>query len=164
MPNKWPLVSKLHFSAKMPNLYVFIHPECSCSIATLSELDKLKTRVLNQVHLHVVILKYKTEMNSNLQVQEAQRVVGKDNVFFDEAHLEAKLFGAETSGQTYLFDEAGNLIFNGGITISRAHEGDNLGSQSIDYWIKNRVSILKKSEVFGCSLTETESQSFINFN
>src|SRR5439155_986024 len=48
-------------------------------------------------------------------------------VHCDEAGREAQLFHAETSGDTVLYDAKGNLLFHGGMTISRGHSGDNPG-------------------------------------
>ena len=39
-------------------------------------------------------------------------------------------FGAETSGQTLLYDRDGRLLFSGGTTGSRGHDGDNAGFAS----------------------------------
>ena len=36
-----------------------------------------------------------------------------------------------TSGQTFLYDARGTLLFSGGITGARAHAGDNAGRQSL---------------------------------
>src|ERR1700747_2790456 len=45
--------------------------------------------------------------------------------------VEAERFGAETSGHTFLFDRGGRLLFNGGITASRGHSGDNAGESAL---------------------------------
>lgn len=44
-------------------------------------------------------------------------------------------FGAYTSGQVMLYDTDRRLAFNGGITGSRGHEGNNKGRQAITDWI-----------------------------
>src|SRR5205823_6234038 len=49
----------------------------------------------------------------------------------DEEGAEARYFHAATSGQTLLYDEAGRLLFSGGITAARGHEGDNDGQQTL---------------------------------
>jgi len=72
--------------------------------------------------------------------------------------IEAARFGAETSGHTFLFDERGRLIFNGGITGSRGHSGDNLGESTIVALINHHASWYGSTSVFGCSLV-THQQS-----
>ena len=49
----------------------------------------------------------------------------------DDDGAEARRFGAETSGQTLLYDARGALAFSGGITGARGHAGDNAGRASL---------------------------------
>jgi len=65
---------------------------------------------------------------------------------------EAKRFGAETSGQTLLYDERGTLAFSGGITGSRGHAGDNAGRASLLALINRSDADRRGSSVFGCPL------------
>jgi hypothetical protein len=73
-------------------------------------------------------------------------------VLSDVDGAEARRFGAETSGHTFLFDSAGRLLFNGGITESRGHSGDNAGESAIVSLVNDRVSTRAETFVFGCSL------------
>jgi hypothetical protein len=72
------------------------------------------------------------------------------------AGQEAKLFGAKTSGDVLLFGANGKLIFAGGITASRGHEGDNPGADAMLKALgesrRNKVSTTTATPVFGCSL------------
>ncbi len=74
-----------------------------------------------------------------------------------EGQLAAK-FGARTSGETVLYDSHGRLVFQGGITGSRGHEGDNLGLSIVEGLANGRENLLpqgkeqNQSAVFGCSL------------
>ncbi len=49
----------------------------------------------------------------------------------DDSGLEARRFGAATSGQTLLYDAGGALLFSGGITGARGHAGDNAGQSEL---------------------------------
>jgi hypothetical protein len=49
----------------------------------------------------------------------------------DPEGREAQRFGAVTSGHVLLYDRAGQLLFTGGITGSRGHEGDNAGCDRV---------------------------------
>lgn len=153
---KWPPLTRLPFVKGKPNLYVFLHPECSCSNATLTELEKLIVVTQNKSHIQVIFYKFRAGADFNSLEKKAQHIVGH-NIIFDEQNHEAKLFGAETSGQTYLYDEEGALVFSGGITRSRPHEGDNQGSESIAHWLNNRQSLLTHTPVFGCELQGNSS-------
>ena len=80
-------------------------------------------------------------------------------VVFDPDGVEARRFGAETSGHTLLFGADGRLLFSGGITASRGHAGDNAGESAIVALVNNQTPTRTQTLVFGCSLanrTETE--------
>jgi hypothetical protein len=66
--------------------------------------------------------------------------------------LEARSFGAATSGQTLLYDKRGALLFSGGITGARAHQGDNVGRRSLVALLNGGPNERPGTSVFGCSL------------
>jgi hypothetical protein len=70
----------------------------------------------------------------------------------DDGGAEAGLFHAETSGQTVLYDAAGNLLFRGGITSARGHAGDNAGRTAIVSLLTSEESEERDTPVFGCPL------------
>jgi hypothetical protein len=83
-------------------------------------------------------------------------------VIFDPDGVEARRFGAETSGHTLLFAGDGRLLFSGGITASRGHAGDNAGESVIVALVNNQTPALTRTLVFGCSLAhsvKTDSQA-----
>jgi hypothetical protein len=49
-------------------------------------------------------------------------------------------------------------MFQGGITISRGHSGDNPGRSAINALLHHELSNQIKTPVFGCSLFEAECQ------
>ena len=66
--------------------------------------------------------------------------------------VEAQRFGAATSGQAFLYNQAGALLFKGGITASRGHSGDNLGRDAVVDLVTSGVASVSAAPVFGCSL------------
>jgi hypothetical protein len=70
----------------------------------------------------------------------------------DEDGREAERFGAVTSGQTFLYDASGALLFSGGITGSRGHAGNNAGRASIVALLNRAPAVSASTNVFGCSL------------
>ncbi len=76
------------------------------------------------------------------------------NVILDADGEILKELGLCTSGATILFDVAGNPRFHGGITVSRGHEGSNLGSEAIRDLVEGRQPIVCEAPVFGCRITE----------
>jgi hypothetical protein len=57
-----------------------------------------------------------------------------------------------TSGQTFLYDARGTLLFSGGITGARGHAGDNAGRASIVALLNRAGAATTSTNVFGCSL------------
>ena len=62
------------------------------------------------------------------------------------------VFHAETSGQTALYDATGNLLFSGGITSARGHEGDNDGRAAVVSLLTSDGAEERETPVFGCPL------------
>jgi len=77
-------------------------------------------------------------------------------VDFDGGGAEAKRFGAETSGAVVLYDRAGRLVFHGGITAARGHEGDSFGQQRIAALLTGARADRTDAPVFGCALDGSE--------
>jgi hypothetical protein len=75
-------------------------------------------------------------------------------VLIDERGVEAERFHAWTSGQTFLYDVHGALVFAGGITSSRGHEGENTGLDRIVSLVMTGVSDRPTSAVYGCPLQD----------
>jgi hypothetical protein len=73
----------------------------------------------------------------------------------DDHGLEARRFGAATSGQTVLYDAAGRLLFSGGITSARGHAGDSAGRTAILALLHREMPERTTSAVFGCSLFDS---------
>jgi hypothetical protein len=73
-------------------------------------------------------------------------------VLSDVDGVEARRFGAETSGHTLLFDRDGRLLFSGGITQSRGHAGDNAGERAIVSMVNSEPAARADTLVYGCSL------------
>jgi hypothetical protein len=69
---------------------------------------------------------------------------------------ESRRFGAATSGQTLLYAADGRLLFNGGITESRGHSGDNAGRSAILSLVLGLTSAPTgqplSTPVYGCPL------------
>jgi hypothetical protein len=88
--------------------------------------------------------------------KDASAIPGVE-VSIDYAGKEAKLFGAETSGQAFLYDGDGNLVFSGGITPARGHMGESAGQIAILAWARNERITTARAPVFGCALRKPAS-------
>jgi hypothetical protein len=153
-PGSWPAGSRLTRDAARPTLVMLAHPRCTCTRASVGELAELIARVQQRPRTYVVFIKpggvagdwEKTDL-----WQTASRIPDVTVVRDDEG-VEAKRFGAQTSGQTLLYAADGRLLFAGGTTGSRGHPGDNAGRASL-VALLNRVGPHRAATpVFGCPL------------
>ena len=76
------------------------------------------------------------------------------HVSVDDKGIEAERFGSQTSGQAILYGADGQLLFSGGITAARGHEGDNEGRETIVALITTGAAERRETPVFGCPLFE----------
>jgi hypothetical protein len=137
---------------------MFAHPHCPCTRASLGELEVLLTHFPSQLNSYVVFLK-PTGTAANWEKTDLWRKASSIpgvRVYTDDAGIEAHRFQSETSGQTLLYDRGGRLLFQGGITLSRGHAGDNPGRSAIEELLREGHSNQVKTPVFGCSLFEAQ--------
>lgn len=153
-PKTWPDASRVPHLDTRSTLIVLLHPQCSCSHATVAELARLHARVGDALHTYVFVYSPagapREWVRSSLW-REASAIPGV-TVIADPDGREARRFGAATSGQALLYDRGGHLRFNGGITGSRGHEGDNAGRSAIEQLVREERAEHSSTFVFGCSL------------
>lgn len=154
VPAHWPAGSKLEPATDRPTLVMVAHPRCPCTDASIDELAKALAEVPDRVRAYVLFLKPKgvAGWDDTALRRQAAAIPGV-KILSDDNGVEARLFGAETSGHTFLFGADGRLRFSGGITASRGHSGGNVGESAIIALVKGAKSAPAKSFVFGCSLT-----------
>jgi hypothetical protein len=173
-PVIWPADSNLMRSEKLPTLIMFGHPHCPCTRASIGELALLMARCQGKLEARVLFIK-PAGMPDNWEKtdlwQSAQIIPGV-SVQTDSNGVEANRFQALTSGQTVLYDTNGRLLFQGGITMSRGHSGDNAGRSAITE-IVNRTAVVDadidrgkvekvSTAVFGCSLCRTDKSDNVD--
>lgn len=155
IPAQLPAATGVVQADSRPKLLLFAHPKCACTRATLAELEKLVPRLHGKAEVTVVI--YQPESGADWSdtdvVRRAKAIPGVE-VRFDRGGVEATRFGAETSGQAVLYGGDGALLFRGGITLSRGHEGDNPGSDRIAAFVNDGKAELAQSPVFGCAIKD----------
>ncbi len=74
------------------------------------------------------------------------------HVVSDPDGVEARRFNATTSGQSFLYSDQGELLFQGGITLARGHAGDNSGRSAIESLLTDTVPACRQTPVFGCPI------------
>jgi hypothetical protein len=146
----WPAGSRLWQTVNAKTLVVFAHPYCPCTRATLEQLQRILARCRKTPNTHLVFISAggAAAIGETLW-QDARRIPGVQVV---ASGSEAALFQARTSGQTFVFDEAGTLMFAGGITAGRGHAGDNPGARAVLSLLNAEKSSYRHTSVFGCAL------------
>jgi hypothetical protein len=142
-------------SQRRPRLLMFLHPQCPCSRASLHELAEIVARNPGNATVELVFVNPKGAgpewANTPLRRQAA--AIPNVRLIDDDGKLAHRL-GAETSGYVVLYDADGKLLFRGGITRSRGHEGDNTGRQAICALLAGNTDAPQgeKTPVYGCPL------------
>lgn len=159
-PAGWPLDSRIRPDAERATLVMLAHPQCPCTRASIGELDRLMAQAHGRLTAYVLFLKpagSPDDWEKSDLWQSAVRIPGV-NVVLDDNGVEARRFRAMTSGQTVVYDKAGQLLFSGGITRSRGHSGDNEGSSAIVSLLNAGQADRSETAVFGCPLYDTGSE------
>ena len=153
-PGLWPAASHIEPAADRPTLVMLAHPHCPCTRASIGELARLMTQAQGRVTAYVLFVKppgFSDEWAQSDLWASAAAIPGVTPVR-DDGGVEAGLFHAATSGQTVLYDSAGNLLFSGGITGARGHAGDNAGRTAIVSLLTSDEGEGRGTPVFGCPL------------
>ena len=133
---------------------MFVHPHCPCSRASIGELNVLLASAQDRADVHVLFVRPKgfTEEWLHSDLWKSASSIPGVKVLEDKEGVEAKKFRATVSGQTLLYDGAGHLLFNGGVTASRGHYGDNTGRSAVTSFLLTGRADQDRTFVFGCSL------------
>lgn len=153
-PMEWPCPEALPRDPDGPTLVMVAHPKCPCTRASLEELNRLLARCPKRPRTYVLFYEPEasdaTWSDSGLW-QRAAAIPGVRVQRDPEGRL-ARRWGSETSGHVYLHDGQGRLVFQGGITASRGHVGDNHGSGAIIALLQGNGIARSETPVFGCQL------------
>ena len=150
----WPRDSRLALDQNRPTLVMLAHPRCTCTRASIAELKEVIARAQERPRTYVVFIKPGSVPDDWEQSDLWRAAAGIPDVTVvrDDDGIEAQRFGAETSGQTFLYAADGHLLFTGGTTGARGHEGDNAGRATIISLLNRERTDPGRSFVFGCSL------------
>jgi hypothetical protein len=156
VPAHWPSQSALSRDANRDTLVLAIHPHCPCSRATIRELSRVMTRCQSGLNTLVLFVKPHEMPDdwAHTDLWSSAQAIPGVSVRQDVDGQEAQRFGAMTSGQCALYSRSGELLFEGGITFSRGHEGDNEGDDAIIDAVTSGHGSgpVAKTDVYGCPL------------
>jgi hypothetical protein len=152
----WPAESRFDRDRERPTLVLFLHPQCPCSRATIEELDRLLAESQGRLGVRVVFVR-PSGMPAGWEHTDLWRraaAIPGVSVAADVGGVEARQFGARTSGQALLYEPDGRLLFRGGLTAARGHAGDSPGGDALRAILAGNASAIEDIPVFGCPLFE----------
>jgi hypothetical protein len=154
VPRQWPGLASVIPDGERPTLVLTLHPHCPCSRATVHELAELMARADGRVAAHVLFVRPIGAPSDWLDgdLWKAARAIPGVDVVVDRDGRDALALAAIASGHAFVYDPKGRLLFNGGITDGRGHEGDNPGYLAILALLREGKSPLASTPVHGCSL------------
>jgi hypothetical protein len=157
-PGEWPEGSGIGFDSERCNLVMFAHPECPCTDASLEELKVVMTRARGRLSPTICFFDPESAPSTWAQTRlvKAARQIPGLKVIIDVNGVIAAKFGAQTSGQVLAFDKRGRRMFEGGITESRGHAGDNRGCAAIIALARGETIEPAQAPVFGCALRDVD--------
>lgn len=151
---QWPSNGLLALDPARPTLFLFLHPRCPCSSASITELDRVLSQSSGDFRTYAILtvppgVDEDWEAGRNL---EAAKLLPETTVVFDRGGALARSFGARDSGTLLAFAPDGAHLFAGGLTVSRGHEGESLGSLALQDLAAGVTPRQVASPVFGCPL------------
>jgi hypothetical protein len=168
--SRWPIDTTLVPSPADVTVVAFLHPRCPCTAATVKQLIRTLQRHPGSRLIAVVFAPpeptSETEWEHGEYVQTIRAEVPAARIVPDPGGVEARRFGASTSGTILVYDRNGNETFRGGITDRRGGEGTNPGLCRFDRALAeegvNEIEV--SSPVFGCPLESPPSASSLPQN
>ncbi len=159
---RWPLKSPIRLDASQPTLLIFLHPRCPCTVASLAELERLIVPFWDRVPCRAIVYRPTASARDwgKTAVADQLAAIPGVKVFQDAGGLEARRFGVATSGHALLYAPDGRLLFTGGITPARGHQGDSVGRATLAALIAGIDPRGQQcSPVFGCPIVGEASGS-----
>ena len=159
-PSVWPAASRIPHRPDSLTLIMAVHPQCPCSRASIGELSALMARAGGRLRAWVIFVRpsgFGDNWARSDLWRSASAIPGVTSIVDDDGR-EARLFGAETSGQTIVYGGEGRLLFTGGVTAARGHWGDNAGVSAIRALLNDPATRADgKTPVYGCPLFSPNS-------
>lgn len=155
-PATWPEGIGLTRAPAAPTLVMIAHPRCTCTRASVAELNLVVQRAPRDVATHVVfVVPDGVDVSwEDGELYERARAIPGVHVLVDRGGVVAARLGVAASGHVLVYDAAGALRFSGGITGSRGHQGDNAGRRRVLSLLNAGETDRAASDVFGCGLED----------
>ena len=163
----WPETSTLTRSEDSPTVVLFLHPKCPCSVSTLREMERALSGNSDQVEVQIGLFCPPNEPDewTKTSLSKFAEHLKPGSTFIDRSAVEARRFGVLTSGHVLVFSASGKILFSGGVTAAKGHDGENRGGLALRSLCRGDDLPLIEQPVFGCPIIESstsESKREIN--
>jgi hypothetical protein len=150
----WPAGASFTRDARVPSLVLFLHPQCPCSRATIAELARMLADTQSPVATYAFFYRPADAVAGweRTDLWDSAAAIPGVHVMSDERGAQARVFGALVSGETMLYGATGSLLFSGGITGARGHEGDSPSRTALTSMLAGHRTDTIRTAVFGCYL------------
>ncbi len=136
------------------SLFVFAHPMCPCTPATLARVRELLAAAPGSVEATVYFdrpANVASDWESGESWRIARSIPGLTAVV-DFEGAAARRFRATTSGDVLIFDARGRRVFQGGVTARRGDPSENAACQAALDVLAGKPVARNDWPVFGCPL------------
>lgn len=133
---------------------MFVHPNCPCTRASVAELLRTVSSLPGTSRPRVVFVVRRDEEKDwrSGWLLASAAAIPSSRLFSDDDLDEAHRFRAASSGLVLLYDAGGELIFDGGVTAGRGHEGRNAAADVLRSALMSSPASSGPTPVFGCEL------------
>ncbi len=152
-----PSDTPVPFSEEKSTLVIFLHPRCPCTHPSVAAIERLMVRKHDMV-LQPIFYLPGSKPETWARADYWDRVVdaGAHEPLIDVDGGVARQFHATTSGHAILFSVDGEVLYSGGITSGRVHEGDNLGLTTLTRVLEQVPVQDATFPVYGCSIVKKQ--------
>ena len=164
-PAKFPAVNMPAQNAKLPGIYLILHPRCPCSGVSLEAFSRILERVDGKVNATIVFVKPNADLKDEwVQSKLWKTAQGLKNVklVVDDQGAIAKAFDAQISGQVLLYDENGRLRYSGGLNEARGQQASGIAEERVVSLIASKVRTDHTNTAglpaLGCPLHDSEKR------
>lgn len=142
--------------AGQTSLFIFYHPHCPCTMSTARMFSRIENSIATNPKVVAVAYCPKDESTTwiDSRITEVFRKLSA-TVIADRGAVVAQKFGVETSGHVLVYQASGRLVFDGGITPGRGHEGDCPASRNLIQKVSAHSGQLDQWPVYGCPIVDS---------
>lgn len=154
---EWPPDPNLELASDRPTLLLFVHPRCPCTAASIAELDRVLSDAPDAFRAYALFPVPTGTAEFGMDgpnYTAAGRLPGITRLRDRGGDL-SRRFGAQVSGTVLAYRADGALLFRGGMTASRGHEGPSTGALALRSLSRGEAPAQSSTPVFGCTLWTT---------